>query len=635
MDAFISSVDRLNCDSMRFSWPAFIPSEQTSPFFEPLRDAILEKLSHMPVTEAISGTLVPPYTLWRVAGDFNDRSGKPLTLWADTKDIYLSPKYPSHVLSALYSLEVDNLTDERFLDDLEQMISGDQSRFHAQPDDWHSDLARALIPLTDDEDLGFTIRRLPIIPLMNGKWATTKSGPRIFPDDSDLGDLLVLNSVRIIHPAATTDANRGHLWSCLDIQNISRQDVCQYIVDAHSQPGSHPKIVGWTRAHLVAHARFLFLSNWRPSKPLDLWIQSTSGVHYKSSSAYLFDASYEDDAVARVIRQSRESGAFFVLHEDYRTITATEDGSNSASSSDIVSDYVSDNESDSSHEDSRSESPDVYLEDVEDFLFIGCSRAEVQEFKRWRTLRSNWDASLRKAIGLSDAPSPHGHDEWTSYLGEVLQVARLPRLAVTSYEPEDFGAYRMSKEFRRLFFICDVSDVLHLLISNWHHYSRFFEISGIQNKESEEELQELRDALWFDPDKKHSQRHPFKLANRDSKLLWDLQSTGVRTSTGRVPLFACVLPGIDSRFEDDADILLPTLKLAEYSAEVKARLKILSISVEADVRYYIKCLHALVDSRIRPSHERVSQIYAEIQKRYETDVGFIRYCQPSRVGISS
>lgn len=634
MDAFISSVERLNCDSMRFSWPAFIPSEQINPFFEPLRDGILERLSQMRVVEAFCGTLVSPYTLWRVPGCFNDRSDKPLTLWADTEDIYLSPKYPGHVLRELYSLGVDDLTDERFLDHLEEMISGDQWHFHAQPEDWHSDLARALMPLTDDEHLKAMIRGLPIIPLMNGKWATANSGPCIFPEDSDLGDLMVLRSVRIIHRAATIDANRGHLWSSLDIHNVSRQDVCQYIVDAHSHPASHPKIVGWTRAHLVAHARFLFVSNWRPTKPLDLWVESTTGAHDRSSGAYLFETSYEDEAIARVVCHMQSQERFFVLHEDYRTITATEDGPNSTASSETHSSHVSDNEIDSSHEESGSDRPDLYLEDVECYL-IGRSVVELWEFQKWRTLRSEWDASLRKSIGISETPSPHGHDGWKSYLGEVLQVAILPRLAMTSPDPKDLGAYRMSLDFRRLFSACDVSDVLHVLTSNWHHYSSFIEISGIPNKDREHELQELRDEIWPAPDEKHQERHMFKLADRNSRLLRDLVLTSVRTSIGMAPLFACVLPDIDSRFEDHADIHLPTLKLAESSAEAKARLKVFSISVEGDASYYIKCLLALKRTGMPTSYERVSQIYTEVQTHYETDKELIRYFQPSCIVITS
>lgn len=608
---------------MRFLWPAFIPSEQISPFFKPVRATILKELTLMPVAESISGALVLPIMVWHVPERFHDRNGKPLTLWTDTKDVYLSPKYPGHVLSQLYDILVADLDDEQFLDHLDEMISGDQSRFQAQPEDWHSDLARALIPLADDEDLKSKVRGLPIIPLMNGKWDTASSGPGIFPDDSDLGDLLVLHSVRIIQPAVTTDANRRHLWASLGIENISRQDVCRYIVNAHAHPASHPKIVGWTRAQLVAHARFLFLSNWRPTKPLDIWVESTDGRQDRSSGAYLFETSHEDEAVARVIRRLREDETLFILHKDYSALQASGDGSNLTVPELAESGVASDNDTDCSVEDWMSKRPDLYLNEVDSYL-TGRSSDLVLEFTRWRRLRSDWDASLWNAMGLSEASSPHGHDKWTSYLGEVLQVARLPRLAVTSTDHQGFGEYRMSEDFRLIFSICDVSDVIHLLVSNWPHYSKFLEISDTQDRDRDQELQDIRDAIWPSTEEEFPDGHAFDITRQNLSLIWDLRYTMVRTSTGMTPLYRSVLAGIDPRFEDDAAIHLPTLKLAEYSAEAKARLSVLLVSVEDDASYYIKCLRGMLRSDTSPSYEQVSQVYAEIQKRYETDTREIR-----------
>lgn len=623
MDAFISSVKRLNCGCMRFSWPSFIPSEQTNSFFETSRLAILKRLSEMPVAESISGTLVAPSTLRRVEGRYIDRGDKPLTLWKDTADLYLSPKYPSHASDALLSIGVDDLTDEEFVEDLKQMISEDKAHFHAQTEQWHSDLARALIPMTDDENLKSIILRLPIVPLMNGKWAKPNSGPRIFPDDSDLGDLLVLHSIRIIHPAAAMDANRRHLWSSLDIPNISRQDICQYIIDAHAHPASTPEIVGWTRAHLVAHARFLHSSNWRPTQPLDLWVATKDGNHDRSSGTYLFEIPYDDEAVARVVRELRESNTFSVLHDDYRVITTLEDNSNSTTTSTSCVDQRSDNESQHCEENSWSRTTELYLEDVERYL-VGRASEELEEFRKWRTLKSYWNTALHKTNGLPERLSPRFHDDWHSYLVEVLQVASLPRLAVTSQDPEDSGAYRMSAEFRYLFSTCDISDVLHLLLSNWHQYSSFIEVSDMGNKDREQELQELRHALWSVPPHGGPRRHGFTLTDQNIRLLHDLRNTMVRTSTGIVPLQACVLPDIDSRFEDDPNTRLPTLKLEQYSTEIKARLKHLLISVDADARYYFKCLDGLVLTRMPPSYETVTQIYKEIQNRYDIELRFIR-----------
>lgn len=619
---------------MRFSWPAFIPSEQIGSFFDHSRVEILEKLAKASVIESASGVLVPPHTLWRVTDQFTDSDNQPLSLYEDTEDVYMSPQYPSQVVDVLRSLGVDDLSAENFLDHLEEMVRDAKERFCAQPQQWHSDLARALIPLMDDDYLKSIAMELPIIPIMNGKWVTASSGPRLFLEDSDLGDLLVLKSIRVIRSAAATEPNCRHLWSTLDIQTIDRQDICQYIIEAHAHPASHPDIVGWTRAHLVAHARFLHSSNWRPSEPFDLWVGTAGGRYDRSSGAYLFESSYNDEAISKVIHQLREFPDVSILHDDYLVITTAEDDSHTEATGESHSDHTLEYEDEDFEEELWLDTSNVYLEDLEIFL-TGRASEDLEEFQKWRALRSDWNNALQDDTSIPERSGFHAHDEWHSYLGEMLKVAKLPRLAVTSKDPRDSGAYRMSDEFRFLFSNCDVSDVLHLLISNWYKYSSFIEVSGTGDKEREKELQELRDAIWPAPHHEDSEDRAFTLPGLNSMLLRDLQRILVRTNAGIKPLHSCVLPDIDSRFENDPDICLPTLKLGQCSAEVKARLKHFFISVEADALYYFKCLDALKGAKTPPSYEIVSQIYAEIQSRYETQMELIRYCTPDRTGITN
>lgn len=85
----------------------------------------------------------------------------------------------------------------------------------------------------------------------------------------------------------------------------------------------------------------------------------------------------------------------------------------------------------------------------------------------------------------------------------------------------------------------------------------------------------------------------------------------------------CVLPDIDPQVEGDAKIHLPTLKLGQYSDEMKAHLKHLNISVEANALYYVKCL-AELRNQTSPSYETLSLVYEEIQSRFEVKRDFIR-----------
>lgn len=261
---------------MRFMWPRFIPSNEVDSFFQPVRHNILARLRTQPILESLSGKLASPSDLSYVDERFTDKSGKPLTLCDHTKNLYLSSKYPDHVLEFLRELGVSKLSDEQFVEHLKRIILEHEGQFRGESLEWHSKLAEALIPLVEKDELEQIICTLPLIPIADGHWVAATSKPRIFSDAYDLGDLRVLKSTRIIHPAAISDANRSHLWASLGLQAIDRGEICQYIVRAHEQPLLAPH-KSWSRAHLVAHAKFLFKSGWRPSKPVDLWVETSLG----------------------------------------------------------------------------------------------------------------------------------------------------------------------------------------------------------------------------------------------------------------------------------------------------------------------------------------------------------------------
>ncbi|KAL1847982.1 hypothetical protein Daus18300_013742 [Diaporthe australafricana] len=145
------------------------------------------------------------------------------------------------------------------------------------------------------------------------------------------------------------------------------------------------------------------------------------------------------------------------------------------------------------------------------------------------------------------------------------------------------------------------------------------QIPDIHNEEMEIEPQALRNYLW---PRETAETHS-ALNDLSAKLVYDLQMMQVTTSAGTAYLHNCVLPGIDSRFEDDKDIRLYTLDLVGYSPEVRRRLKSLWISTEADALFYIKCLLAL-RRQVSPPHNTVAQVYEEIQSRFEEDTGIIR-----------
>lgn len=593
---------------MRFSWPGFIPSDETDAFFEPTRREILARLKDLPILESFSGHLTAPSKLFYVESQFVDPEGEPFCLSEYTQSTYLSRKYLSHIKDILFSLGVEKLSDEQFLKHLDQKISADKVQFYAKSTEWHSELAKALLPLTEQDGLKTALRSLPIIPLINGRWLSANSEPRTLADESDLGDLQVAKSLRIVHPAALENANRRNLWSSLDVQPIDRQGVCQRIIDAHENPVVDPHV--WTRAQLIAHAKFLHSSKWRPSKAVDLWVESSDGKRLRSSQVYHLPVAARDEPTTRVFEEMRK--VFDILHEDYFLSTATiqnAKGKKREASYDTNTEFAGSASSKTMH----------FLEDIGDVqrLPYPVSEKRLREFLRWRSLRRDWDHLLQNGTRHDARIASDVENEWSSYLTNVLQVANLPRLAQTSSLDQDRGSRRLTVDIQLLFDVCNASDVLHVLVSNWQHYAHLIETRDMADHRKKKELRELRDTLWpsEDPDGPSSD-------DPNAMLRRDLQFVEVNTSLGKVTLGSCVLPNLNSIVDKDPHICLPTLDLNHYSDLAQQRLKNFSISVTADTHFHLKCLKAL-QKQARPPCDTVTRLYEEVQSRYNENKNLV------------
>lgn len=280
----------------------------------------------------------------------------------------------------------------------------------------------------------------------------------------------------------------------------------------------------------------------------------------------------------------------------------------------------------------------MYLDDLyaSRSLLTPYASAKLCEFLNWLDLRSDWDKLLLQGtFRPTDETSPHIATDWPSYLTEVLRVANLPRLATTSsdYGPVGPGyfenpTYKLSEEFQFLFANCDISDVLHVLLSKgWRQYSKLIDTHGELDEGEQDEIDELRESLW--PIHNEIPRKAMYPKDPRKMLLYDLGNVHVQTSLGETSLCDCVLPNIDARFEDDTQIRLPTLNLGECCVEEKARLRALGVSVGAASTFYIKCLRSLRDSHEIPSPGTVIQLYEEIQSRYDGNISYIRFVKYS------
>ncbi|KAJ4409227.1 hypothetical protein N0V82_009500 [Gnomoniopsis sp. IMI 355080] len=582
VDAFTSSVERLKCGSMKFLWPGFIPSQDAHPFFRSTRQDVIASLLDRPVLESLAGHLAAPSQLAYVDERFTD-NGEPLTLFHRTKNLYLSRKYPDSVLESLCGLGVARLSDEAFVEHLKQMIQEDEGQFRAKSLEWHSKLAGALIPLTSNEKIKEVILTLPMIPIVNGTWVAAVSKPYIFLEALGLGDLRISKSLRIIHPVAITDASRVHLWTSLGIQHIDRQEICQFIVKAHEQPLLAPH-KSWTRSHLIAHARFLHQSKWRPSKPVDLWMEDSKERRCRSSQLYSFEGLHYDERTSRVIEKLRET--FPTVHEDY--FAAIKPATDLQVQTGRANDLGFHDPVDSDDE-SISVDPNFYRS------------ASPSESKATEESQQGSGRTSAQSSGSGPVISPFGPG------GENI-------------------TYALSREFKHLFAQCDVADVLHVLVSNWQHYSKLIDKSSELEIDDEIGIDELRKSLWSrvgETDGVRSTELDMNLAKE--MLLDNIGDVLVQTNLGRTHLRDLVLPDVDALFQDDTQILLPVLKLWKCRPEEKVRLEVFGVSVAPDATFYIKCLRSLHRLQTTPSPGSVVRIYEEIQSQYDGSAqSFIR-----------
>lgn len=204
---------------------------------------------------------------------------------------------------------------------------------------------------------------------------------------------------------------------------------------------------------------------------------------------YHLPVAVRNERTRRVFDEMRDN--FDTLHDDYFLASAT------IEDVDGETEQASDSASIVSAESASSRTTHVYIEDITDMQRVAypISEAGFQEFVRWRSLRRDWDRLLQTERRHHENNDSKDEEDWPSYLKDVLQVAALPRLAATSSTQRDRGKRRMNNDIAFLFTACDASDVLHVLVSNWHHYAHLIEIQDASKKRKEKELQELRDNL--------------------------------------------------------------------------------------------------------------------------------------------
>lgn len=636
-DAFIQAVHNFKNGSMKYQWPYFIPPESVSPFFQPARQAILDRLREDVVLESSAGMLSkPPSLTYADPYKYADEEGRPFTLCSETEKKYLSTNFPLWTINPILELGVRELSNDMFLEHLESMISTDPAYVHAKPREWHSQLAKALIPMTQQPSLVDTLSSLCIIPLLGGGWTSAEKEPVLFSKKLDATQFPVSYDMPVVDPEATADGNRRRLFERLDIIEVDGPRMCRRIVDAHASSSFKPDELKPTE--LISHAVFLFESSWQPLKgvDVDIWFATSDGGRRKGSQLYIRGDFLEGSPTANVFDKLRER--FATVHEDYLLTPqlefpeswpseATKSFRNYQGTPRVRRFDVRSHQTRNSSKDISSDSPVLYRSQH------ASGRAQHNTSLKHNLDRNAWLIEESEELGLErnsmsvvhdslggtltllksldsftaeqrhpsylqvidDAYLSHSRtqvgDHWRVYLVKSLHLSEIPRLV--SF-PTCFSKaiYHLSEEFKYILQECPITDVLHLLHIHWKSYSYWLELDI-------------------------SKKHDADRIRSNKNLIRDIGDSIVRIPRGQSPLRETVLPMLDSRVHE-LNIPIAALGIKDCKDSVmRGRLAFLGIGVERNVRYYIHCLESFRQQSGSPDHEAISYVYHQIQKQYD------------------
>ncbi|KAF3057207.1 hypothetical protein GL218_06286 [Daldinia childiae] len=592
--AFIQAVQKFSQGSMKYFWPFFVPDSEVSSFFQPSREMILQDLAERAVLEGWDGTMLRPSNLVYVSLDkYSDEDRRPFTLHQHTISRYLSIKYPEWLIDSLLDLGVCSMSDVTFLNDLESMVSNYPGKFRRRPPAWHSQLAKALLPLAQVASHKETLSRLAIIPLSGGTWTSADQQPAFFSDDLDPKSFGVFSEVLIVDPAAAADDNRRSLFQKLGISEIDRPDMCSKIAKLHASTSFDPLKI--PRTKLISHAIYLFQASWHPDFDVDLWFATSDGGVCKGSELYIRGDFEDGSPSARVFDKLRKE--FPTAHKGY--ISRINSASLYKKYPDMVHfekdapeklrlDSTSNNEL---HFSDTAEDLNQKSATVTDSVFetgtVGVDQPATSTKSSVERHFSLLDESYLENLIVKEKKS------FRSYLINTLHLSEIPRLVRESI---DFGnrCYFLSEEFKFLFKECSVSDVLYLLSEHWNIYSEWIEPSSFR------------------------QKHP-NTADFNMPLLHNIKHTIVHTLHGPAPIYNTFLPSLDPRVEE-LQIPIPILDIdGSEDQSFRRKLGCLGINVDVNIYFYLACLTSLGLQQGSPDNDVISYVYEQIQSRFEDD----------------
>jgi hypothetical protein len=262
--AFLDAITKFSMrPNFKFTWFRYLPRNIHDSFLEPVENAIISKLSSLPILCSANGTYRAPHK-FITPGLFSDADGEPLI-----PEAYLPGKL--YYLSHLYDLDTDGahfellgvqaMSNEHFIGGLNKM----RSQMPLQSTIWHEAVCQKLYGIpntrTGRRDISLEIRQLPILPLSDGSWATGSSDSVIF-FDTELAGIPQDLGIQFIEANIPPGSWRHQLFKKLGVREADCQFVADKILEHHRNNWPPDSVQS-----MINHAVFMFVHRYSKEFP--------------------------------------------------------------------------------------------------------------------------------------------------------------------------------------------------------------------------------------------------------------------------------------------------------------------------------------------------------------------------------
>lgn len=249
-NALIQAIQTFCVDpKLRYHWPLFLPHQPgESPFWKGLDANIHAWIQQNPVIESRNlKQLRLIYHVMILAGDAKDHDHNPLFDDPIT-DPFISRIYPQLAINCLkkYGLKMIDYGDFVDLLELDLNTTNSKMRQKTSSDEWHKAVASPLCKTRQDRIAFLKMKKLPLLPLRDGTWATTESGPVVF---SSIGDINIpeIPNLKVICSSASRIPQRYKLFQHLGVTEAAVPGVTKLVLERLevSENLSLPEVKGY------------------------------------------------------------------------------------------------------------------------------------------------------------------------------------------------------------------------------------------------------------------------------------------------------------------------------------------------------------------------------------------------------